>query len=180
MLELVLLLAHTCVAEIDLQDAPDECVVMWGIDERLAAQRGVELGQQVREHAAYWRNPRAQRARPWIPQLDVHARAAPADWPARRSWDREREKWIAYVEAAEQFATEHVRGTPRAPVCARADDYGGTPDDGVHADDAAPCTRAQRVTCMAGERQAYWNTGPCRVARRGRAISAKLAAGRAR
>lgn len=183
MLSLVLLLAHTCVAEIDLQDTPAECVVMWEINERKAEQRGIELGRQVRAHGAYWRNPRARRARPWIPQLGAHG-VKPADWPARRSWARELPKWHRYVDAAERFAVEHFKGTPRAPLCARADDYGGTPDDGVHADDAAPCAGAEPVVCMAGARQAYWNTGPCRAARRARGrvrvISAKLAASKPR
>jgi len=181
MLELVLLLAHTCVAEIDLQDSADECVVMWSIAERKAEQRGIELGRQVRAHGAYWRNPRAQRARPWIPQLGAHG-VKPADWPRRRSWRRELPKWHRYVDAAERFAVEHFKGTPH-PLRCSADDFGG-PVDGKHADDAAPCAGAVAVECLPGARQAYWNTGPCRAARRARGrvrvLPAHVAAGRPR
>ncbi|MDP6424607.1 MAG: hypothetical protein QGG14_07680 [Planctomycetota bacterium] len=179
MLDLVLLLAMTCVAEIDLQGSPDECVIMWSINERSAERRGVSLERHTRQFNAYWRNARARRGRPWIEQLDATDRQ-PADWPSRRSWERERPKWHRYVEAAERFATEHFKGQQHT-ACARADDYGGDPDDGKHADDAAPCAQARRVRgCVAEARQAYWDTRPCRYARRrkGRSIPATLAAGR--
>jgi hypothetical protein len=182
MLDLILLLAMTCVAEIDLQTSPDECVEMWSINAENADRKKMPLERHTLRFNAYWRNPRAQRARPWIPQLTVHA-DKPADWPKRRSWKRERERWIAYVEAAERFAVAHFKGETPIGVAAAAgaDDYGGIPDDGKHADDAAPCGLARRVRrTIPGARQAYWDTAPCRVARRARrrgTLPAAVAAG---
>ncbi len=184
MIELVLLLAQTCVAEIDLQNDPRECVEMWAINEAHAERRNITLAEQTRQYNAFWRRPAARRGRPWIEQLTTQDRP-PKDWPTRRSWKRESPLWFGYVVAAEKFAVEHFRGSPRVSACvaAGADHYGG-PVDGKHADDAAPCAFARAVQCVDGARQVYWNTGPCRRARRARGrvrvISARLAAGKSR
>ncbi len=174
MIELILLLAQTCVAEIDLQDKPVECVVMWEINARNADRRGRTLAEQTRAFNAYWKN--THNGRRWIAELDT-APEPPEHWPSRRNWERERPKWDQYLEAAERFVIERFKGT-YTPVCRAANSYGGIPDDGKHADDPAPCARAERVSCLEGERQAYWNTKPCRIkGRRGRPIPADVAAG---
>lgn len=178
MLDLVLLLAMTCVAEIDLQDSPAECVAMWSVNERTARRRDISLAVQTRAYNAYWRNPRARAGRPWIAELDTSGNA-PEHWPSKRSWKRSQPLWDAYVDAAEQFVAGAFAGSSGL-VCPAADHYGGIPGDGLHADDAAPCAGARRVHCLPGERQAYWAVRGCRVARRARSTSAAVAAARPR
>ena len=63
MIELVLLLAQTCVAEIDLQNDPRECVEMWAINEAHAERRNITLAEQTRQYNAFWRRAAARRGR---------------------------------------------------------------------------------------------------------------------
>ncbi len=187
MLELVLLLAQTCVAEIDLQERPDECPIMWEVNAYHAERRRISIAQQTREFNAYWKVEHTSRA--WIGALALDPDAEPAGWPVERGrWARWAPRWAAYLQAA----TKYVGALPpsvAAPVCRydgrprrlAADTYGGTPDDGKHADDPKPCAQARRVRCLPGELQAYWNSAKCRLARRRsrpRAIPARIAAGR--
>lgn len=170
MIELVLLLAATCVAEIDLQDDAEECVVMWSINARTAARRHVSLLTQTLNYNAYWDPRRDQAQKVWIGEL-LPGDHKPPHWPERRSWDAEKSNWFRYVAAAERFV---AAGGPRNSC--RADHYGGTPGDGKHADDKAPCPQARRVRCLRNELQAYWDAGPCRRARRRGMIPADAAA----
>lgn len=172
---LILLLAQTCAAEIDLQKAPDECYIMWEVNARLAKRRGVDLATQTLQYSAYWRSKSDTRL--WIRELGLAAER-PKSWPSERSWKREAPKWRAYCAAAADFVKQVIAGSYRAR-CRRAYGYGGIPDDGLHADDPAPCALAKRVICMPGELQAYWDTRYCSRARRNRRriIPAKVAAG---
>lgn len=169
---LILLLAQTCVAEIDFQETADECVVMWQINARTAERRGVSLQFQTRRYNAYWRVPHTTKA--WVGRLKADG-SQPEGWPADRSWLRAQPNWTRYLTKAERFLQGEL-----AVVSCGADSYGGTPGDGLHADDAAPCAQALRVHCVAGERQAYWDTARCRAARRSNRkgpLSAAVAAG---
>jgi hypothetical protein len=143
---------------------------MWSVQERSAARKGRPLAQQIRLHDAYWRNKRAQAARPWIKDLRL-TNTPPATWPFGRSWPRAEARWSRYIVAAHKFAAEHARGQSHGHVCPLADTYGG-PVDGRHADDEAPCYGAVVVPCLRGAKQAYWDTADC-----GRVLPAKTAAG---
>lgn len=177
-MSLVLLLAITCVAEIDLQESTDECVVMWSINERAAQRRRVSLADQTRGYNSWWKVE--HKSRRWIEQLSLDETARPERWPKSLSWSKYQPRWHAYLDRAVEWLADPARGN----VCRAAQHYGGTPDDGVHADDAAPCQQAKRVRCLARESQAYWNTTPCGIARRraarARALPARVAAGRSR
>jgi hypothetical protein len=166
-----LLLAQTCVAEIDLQASSAECVVMWSINLRTAEQRSVALQTQTLDYNSYW-DPRTNKlAKRWIGELLDGQK--PEHWPAARSWAVALPLWRQYLATAREFVAHPV------DACMQATQYGGTPGDGVHADDDPPCPYARRVRCLVDERQAYWNTRPCRAARRrGGALPASVAAGR--
>ena len=156
---LVLLLAQTCVAEIGLQPDPAECVVMWEVNARTAGRRKISIQKQTRAFNSYWKIE--HKARAWVEQLTLVG-DEPALWPSDAGWERLAPRWLAVVARARRFVDEYPRGAHKA-VCAGADTYGGTPGDGVGADDAAPCGgRALRITCLPGELQAYWHTGGCR------------------
>lgn len=161
---LVLLLAQTCVAEIDFQIKPDECYVMWEINVRQAKRRGVDLATQTRAYSAFWRSK--SDARQWIRGLTLSDKP-PKTWPADRVWRAMAPRWLAYRIAAADFVERVRKGTYRAR-CRRARSYGGKPDDGIHADDPAPCARAKRIVCLPDELQAYWDTRYCRYASRKR------------
>lgn len=187
---LVLLLAQTCVAEIDLHtDGVEECVVMWSINLATAERRDVTLRVQTLAYNAYWdrRNRKHRDRRPWIAQLAGVGEPAPAAWPSRRSWSNAVPKWHAYLAAAAAFVELSRSGAFEPLRCGlygrrsrhryEPEQYGGFVLDG------APCRAARRLSCLSGsERQAYWNTRPCRTARRrarasGATIPAHIAAG---
>ena len=173
MLELVLLLAQTCVAEIDLQKNTKECEVMWAVNSREADRRGVSLTKHTRQFNAFW-DPRTKVQRLWIEGLGFTG-LEPEHWPKNRSWEREAHRWEAYLTASALFVDSLKY--EQDLTCRMANDYGGDPDDGKYADDYAPCPQAVRVKCLRREHQAYWNTRPCRRARRNsaRLISAAAA-----
>lgn len=164
-LALVLLLAQTCVAEINIPMGTDECVAMWEVNARNASRRGLTVAQQTREFNAYWRMPHTSRA--WIGALTLDG-AEPVGWTPRLPWARHRARWLAVVERAKRFVADYPRGRHRS-ICPGADDYGGIPDDGVGAEDPAPCRDAVRVACIPEAKQAYWRLAGCRAARRARA-----------
>ncbi len=164
-LALVLLLAQTCVAEIGFPERTTECVAMWEINARTAARRGVDIVEQTHAFNAYWRSEARRVRRPWVQELTLEG-AAPPTWPrAAASWASHRVRWLRIVARAERFVTAYPEGRHRS-VCAGADDYGGTPDDGKGADDAPPCPQALRIWCIPGALQAYWRLAGCRAARR--------------
>lgn len=186
---LALLLAQTCVSEIDLHtDGVPECVVMWSINLATAERRGVTLSAQTLAYNAYWdRRSKTRDKRPWIAQLGPRDAPAPALWPSRRRWDDAVPKWYAYLDAADAFVALSAAGGVEPLRCRlyerrsrqrfAPEQYGGFVLDG------APCAAARRLSCLKGsERQAYWNTRPCRVARRRAAgrksIPAHIAAGK--
>jgi hypothetical protein len=181
-LALVLLLAQTCAAEIDLQPKPDECFEMFGINSYNAARKRITVAQQTRRFNAYWKVEHTTKA--WIGALSLDSTKAPAGFPARRgAWAGSKwsKRWARYVVAATRFV-ERNRGT--AVMCTdvksgaelAATDYGGTPGDGVYADDDAPCPEARRLSCIEGEKQAYWATRGCSRARRARVRSGSITA----
>jgi hypothetical protein len=159
-LALALLLAQTCAAEIGLRpDGAPECAVMWAINAKRADRAGIPLSVQTRGFNAYWR--RSGRGRQWVASLRMDGRT-PDPWPASYGpWKRFSRAWARYRAAALDFVARYRAGTLRKLTCG-ADDYGGTPGDGVDADDPAPCPQARRVSCLPGERQAYWVTAACR------------------
>ncbi len=170
----MLLLAQTCVAEIDLQDSPAECNAMWEINQLRARRRGVTLEQHTLDYNAYWKVPHTSRR--WIGELDF-GDAPPEHWPRNRSWPKERPRWAMYLQEAELFV---ALGDLRPLVCPGAHNYGGIPDDGLHADDP-PCPGAKRIYCRGLRQpthQAYWG-GKCQSRPRQRStIPASVAAGR--
>ena len=156
MAALILLLAQTCVAEISLQKDPSECAVMWSINARTAERRQVTLKQQTLEYNAYW-DKRSKDRRLWIGNLK-DSYAMPEGWPgSEKSWKARAGLWMAYLDKAVEF----ILWPPERLLCPRAGSYGGTPGDGIGADDEAPCPEARRVRCMRGELQAYWNVTRC-------------------
>lgn len=157
---LILLLAQTCAAEIGIQpNGERECLVMWEINARTADRKNWTLEHQTRAFNAYWRHP--HKSRKWIRGLRLDGEA-PDNWlPSYGPWRRFQGLWARYVNAARDFVYGWRRGIWE-PLCPPADDYGGTPGDGVGADDKEPCKKAVRISCIPGERQAYWNTRACR------------------
>ena len=182
---LALLLAQTCVAEIDLHtDGVPECVVMWSINDATAKRHGVTLQAQTLAYNAYWdRRSKARERRPWIAQLGPRGSGAPAAWPTRRRWADAEPKWHAYLDAADAFVAVTDREPLRCRLYERRSRHRFEPEQyGGYTLDGAPCRAARRLSCLSGsERQAYWNTRPCRDARRARArkaIPAQVAAGK--
>lgn len=163
---LVLLLAQTCVSEVSFPAKPIECVAMWEINAVNARRKGIDIVEQTRKFNAYWRIAKRRIARPWVQTLTLDGEQ-PEHWPRKLLWERHRGRWLRIVARARQFVREYPQGLHRR-VCRGADDYGGDPDDGKHADDAKPCRDAVRITCIPGSLQAYWRLAGCRAARRAR------------
>jgi len=163
---LVLLLAQTCVSEISFPSKPVECVAMWEINAVNAARKRIDIVEQTHKFNAYWRIEARRIKRPWIQALTLEGEQ-PEGWPRKLLWERHRARWLRIVERSRRFVLEFPQGKHRR-VCPGADDYGGDPDDGKHADDAKPCRDAVRLTCIPGAHQAYWRLAGCRAARRER------------
>jgi hypothetical protein len=146
-LDLAVFLAATCVAEISLQPSATECAVMWEVLESHADRRGIPLYDQTLQYCSYWK-PSSPDNREWIAGLT-------RDGSTLKGGSQKR--WLRYVATADRWLEGHRR------ICPLADHFGGTPGDGVGADDAAPCEGAVRVVCLpVTERQAYWDTEGCR------------------
>ncbi len=157
---LILLLAQTCVAEINFPSSTAECVAMWEINAREADRRNVDIVQHTHQFNTYWRSAKRQARKPWVVALAVDG-SRPLHWPRRLSWAKRRGRWLRIVARATKFVAEYPEGRHRA-VCRGADDYGSATIDG------APCPESIRVDCVPGSLQAYWNNRTCRDARRRR------------
>lgn len=161
-LTLLLLLGITCAAEINIQASPEECLIMIAINQRNADRRGIDLYDHTLEFNSVWKKG-GSRSRPWLLGLRENGNM-PKGWTSTPEvWEtRFKPRWLGYLTAIARFLA-----TPPAPrYCPKADDYGGTPDDGIGADDKKPCFLAKRVECMPGELQAYWDLNPCWLAKR--------------
>lgn len=184
---LALMLAQTCVAEIDLQIDTAECYAMLEINADAARRKAVTLERQTRKFNTIWKHENP--ARPWILHLTSDASVAPQGWPAKRGpWGgRWAARWESYLQLARVFLSNQAGGRWDIAIglCIdkrgrelKPDNYGGDPDDGgKNADDPKPCARARRVRCFPRELQAYWNTTRCWAKRRARTIPASVASG---
>lgn len=178
-LALALLLSQTCVAEISLQRTPEECAIMWEINATAAQARDKTVEQQTRDFNAYWRSAEQRANRPWIAHLQ-RSGSMPKGWPKSASWERHVERWLLYVERADQFVRDLRAGKPMRRR-GKADTYGARCDDddqrGRHTCDVPPCPEARLVPLMGGRTlQAYWDVGPCIAAKRARRTCAKRGA----
>ncbi len=154
---LVLLLAQTCIAEIDFPSNTTECVAMWEINANTAKRRSITIAQQTRQFNTYWRSPTRQARKPWIKHLNADG-DQPKGWPKGTRWDRHRGRWLRVLARAKRFVRDWNRGKYRR-VCRGAQDYGGR----TH---PKPCARAVLVDCLPGSSQSYWSIKGCRAARR--------------
>ncbi len=166
---LALLLAQTCVAEISLQPTPAECVLMWDINGRAARAREIPIETQTRRFNAYWRSSKQRAQRPWIARLQ-RSGSKPEGWPDGALWERNIDRWLLYLERADVFVVEFRSGAPLRRA-GKADTYGARCDDdeqkGRYTCDVPPCPEAAFVPLFGGRTlQAYWDVGPCIVARR--------------
>ncbi len=163
MIDLVVLLAQMCVAEVNF-GAAAECMTMWSMMRDKASARGVRLDAQIADYNSIFRVRsdgswlvRTSRAR-WIRGLGAEMRE-PEGWPPDLRWSYHVDDWLAIYAAATQFMYDAV-----PHPCPRADEYGGDCDDEIAACDP-PRACWIRVRCGV-TRQAYWSTDACASGRR--------------
>jgi len=148
--DVALLLAKTCVAEIGFRKNPQECLVMWEINGDNAKKRGRTIERQTLLFNAYWKIPKKKRKRNWIAGLN-RTNDKPALWPKSYDWSKYKNRWNAYVNAADQFENNWVNGSHKR-LCPQASDYGAPGID-------TPKHACARVTkCLRGKTaQRYWD-----------------------
>lgn len=147
---LALFMSQTCVAEIDFQDTPRECVCMWAINDRTAHRVGRTWKEHTMRYNTYWRSAYAQARKPWILELNAEG-GKPQNWPKRLHWPARREMFLRYVQAARRY----LKGFRPGWTCGRARHYGSLAD-------GAPCAKALEVYVDIKFEQMYWQTFPCR------------------
>jgi len=155
------LLAQMCVSEISWQKDPRECRLMMEVNNRNAKRSNRTITKQTRLFNAYFKQP--NQGRKWIQYLNAEG-TAPKYWPQEAaSWKKHRPYWAAYLAAAKQFLKQRTHQW-FAPLCLRADDYGGRCDDnGLNACDTPKQTCARKITCLHDKtKQAYWNLDCCK------------------
>lgn len=145
---LALMLAMTCVSEIDFQPSPAECMVMWSINDRTARRRKLTIEQQTLAFNSFWDERNATK-RPWIANLRLDGER-PDGFPENLDWEHFRPMWTRYLNAAKRYATE-----PRPGICRHANDY-AAPTMGPACDGATP------ILCLPGQKQAYWDNRTCK------------------
>lgn len=167
MIPIILLLARMCVAEAGFTENLVECELMWHVMDNKPG----ELRTNIVSYNTWFKSAKAQAARPYIANLhDAGRWGRPVGLPSDWSWKHLGPKWVAILEAAEEFYLTQ----PPHP-CPAANHYGGRLN-GKHADDKPPHCWV-RVWCGRPKsffEQAYWRSRSCK----GRTLQARVASGR--
>lgn len=150
-LNLILILAQTCAAEVgftDWSEDSDECVLMWEINDRNSKIKKPKrsLATQTKLYNSYWKYSKENRPRPWIAYLNYEG-SKPKYWPKKLKWSNHMYIWLNYLHNAEKFVKERRQSTYKPKRCALASEYGGKNE--------RPKGKYVQVNC-GNTKQRYW------------------------
>lgn len=139
MIELAVLLAQMCVAEIDFPATPAglvECQIMWSINDQTAqrwddgARPGSTIVEVVHLYNSTWKcTDRACDTRRMKRNRELNAVGTrPQHWDRDSDWQRYRKRWLTMVRYAIKWLADDRPRPHTTRQCWRANHYGGAMD----------------------------------------------------